>query len=115
MSVRHNRLTLLQLEYLVAEDQVGRQPLDFRELEADRPLALVAEGDLLSLLKVDELQEVGQVDAGHQFLDLLLPGNLFQLVTLQIAPQLVEILDPLGCNRLQLVGQRLICEQRFQQ
>ena len=101
-------------EDLVAEDEIGRQPLDLRQLGLQAQLALVAEFDIGGeLVEVDELQRVGQIDLAEQLIDLRLPIDLLQLLALHVVAQVVQVLEPLRGQQLHLVAERIAGDRAF--
>jgi len=100
----------------MAEDQVCGQTFDLRQLPVQRAFAAVAVLQILDqFLKVDELQQIGQIDLGHQLFNLLLPFHLGEFALLHVQAQRIQIGQPLGGDRLDLIGKRIAGEQRIQQ
>src|SRR6185436_17622759 len=106
----------IERENLVAEDEVGRQPLDLRQLGFQAQFALILELEIRGeFFEVEKFQRVGQINLTEQLIHFLLPLDLRQLFSFYVLAQIVEVLDPLCRQPLHVVAKGVARIERFEQ
>jgi hypothetical protein len=112
----NDRPALLEGEDLFAKHVLSRQAFDLGKLERQAQRASVDHFDPVGqTIEIDQLQQIGKLDFREELFNLLLPGNLGQLLAADLSAQLIDVGQPLHRVRTHVVGKRVVRAERFEQ
>ena len=108
--------TLLQCKDLVSEDKFSRQSCDFRKRGPQAHFTALDRLDVLGqFFKVNEFQQVLQIDGRVKFFNFFLPLQRLKLFALEVQAPGIQVGQPHRGERFQFFRKCVAREERFQQ